>query len=329
MGGCVAIIEFAWNELKPGVLADAFTQGAVAAMIAPDDTFRDLWDRLMADQREKLPWEVTLAEIAHNHHGSGEITDSLGDVIYFRPSLHGHIARKFEITQGSGQFAMRPGGFVQDGILVTPSVELLADCWALVARIMAAMTPDNMAPPFWRVSVQRLKYQCSVAALDGLTALVGNSLGRWGQLGFAIDTARARAMGPFSAKGLCDVFGLMSLLPLASWPAKWANARFADRSRVNRLEAGEHLIEKPHYDTRYFSAISGSRDTICTQVFVDGGWVNLPIARDSLAIIPGKLARRELGLPATMHRVIHREPTDPPFWQNARDFNTTLLFGAK
>lgn len=327
----MAIVELTLEQLEPGVLASAFSSGSAAALIRANRLVRFLWDRLMGDPGERLPWESPLSAIAENHHGAGNITESLGDVFYFQPCFHGHIARKFEITQEAGRYAIRPEGFRQDGRLHSPGADLVEECWQLSARIIAAMAPPTSGSPECRVAVQRIKYHRNPALLEGTTALLRNSLGRWGKLGFAIDTARARAAGPLAAKGVADLFGVASALPLVSAPIRNVNARLARRSGVNRLAEGQQLIETAHYDSRYFSAICGSRDTIRTQVYVSGEWIDLPIAPDTLAVFPGRLARHRFGIAPTLHRVIHCEPSgqDTGAAELPRNHNTTLLIGAK
>src|SRR3546814_14817115 len=74
------------------------------------------------------------------------------------------------------------------------------------------------------------------------------------------------ARGPFAAQGLADIFALLCLLP---WPRRAVmklNGLFHRADRKHAVDEGESIIGKPHYDGRYFSALSGERDTILTQL---------------------------------------------------------------
>ncbi|WP_395332089.1 hypothetical protein WBP06_04035 [Novosphingobium sp. BL-8H] len=327
----MAIVELALEQLEAGTLANAFCGGAVAALIKRNSIVGQLWNRLLRDTPERMPWETPLSTMAENHHGTGSITESIGDVIYFQTNFHGHIARKFEIIRHGDRLSTRPDGFTQDGRILSPAADLVADCWLLSSRILIAMTMPAVRPPDYRVAVQRIKYLHDAAALDATTAMFRNSLGRWGKLGFAMDVARASAAGPFSTKVIADLFGVVGAMPLISAPLRGINSRLAKRGTVNGLEEGQQLIEMPHYDSRYFSAICGSRETIRTQVHAAGEWIDLPISPDTMAIFPGRLAKRQFGIPATLHRVIQCEAlaADRLPSEAARSHNTTLLLGAK
>jgi len=325
----MTILELGMEELRQGVLAAGFAAGAVAAVIRSDGVIRRLWERLVEDRREQLPWEAPLLDIARNHHGSSDITVSLGDVFYFQPGQHGYIARKIEIERGEdgAPCRSRPAAFTQGSACYAPDAEALAECVAFADRMMQALTPEDATPPQTRVAVQRLKYQPGAADFDSLAALTANSLGRWGRLGTAIDRQRLRAAGPLSGKGISDMIGMLLLIPGAARPVARLVAWSGRSDPYADLADGEVVVERAHVDTRLFTALAGQRASVRTEVFAQGRWHELPIGLDSVALFPGRLARRSLGLRPTLHRVLYSGnaavgPID------RRTGNVTLLIGA-
>ncbi len=323
----MAIFEIGWEELQQGVLAAAFARGAVAAVLRSDGKLRQLWRRLLENPAERLPWEAPLIDIARNHHGSRDITVSLGDVYYFQPGRHGYIARKLEIDRSAGtdQTEVRPALFHQgEGQFALPS-ETIAECCRMADRIVLAMTPAGEDLHHYKVAVQRLKYQRSVAEFGSLANLTADSLGRWGRVGFSIDCNREGMAGPLSHKGPADLMGMLMLMPVVRNVASAVNA-LANRFDGRRHTApGDKIIEGPHYDSRLFTALCGLRENIRTEVYAKGRWEELPVGLDSIAVFPGSLARSTCGLRPTMHRVLQ---TSDAVMGDTRTANVTLLLGA-
>lgn len=323
----MAIFEIGWEELQQGVLAAAFARGAVAAVLHSDGRLRRLWKRLLEDPAERLPWEAPLIDIARNHHGSSDITASLGDVYYFQPGRHGYIARKLEIdrSRGGGRMEVRPAQFRQGGSRFTPSSETIVDCCRAADQIALAMTPIGEDVRSYKIAIQRLKYQRDVAELGRLAEMTSNSLGRWGRIGFTIDRHREELAGPLSRKGAADLMGMLMLMPVVRNVAGAVNA-FAGRfDRRHKLDPGDSVVEGPHCDSRLFTALCGLRENIRTEVYDGGQWEELPVGLDSIAVFPGYLAQRKYGLRPTMHRVLQ---TSEVADGDARTTNVTLLLGA-
>lgn len=325
----MTILELGLDDLRKGVLAAGFAAGASAAVIRSDGVVRRVWQKLVEDRREQLPWEAPLIDIARNHHGSGDITVSLGDLFYFQPGQHGYIARKLEIERGAGgaPCRSRPATFVQGETTHAPDPGALTDCLSLADRLILAFTPQGSEPPQTRIAVQRLKYQPRPADFDNMADLTANSLGRWGRLGAAIDRQRLRAAGPLAGKGISDLIGMLLLIPGVARPVARFVAWAGRGDPRAKLTGGDVVVERAHFDTRIFTALAGQRASVRTEVFTGGRWRELPIGLDSIAVFPGSLARHRLGLEPTLHRVLYSgnaaaEPID------RRTGNVTLLIGA-
>lgn len=326
--------EIAFEDLMPGVLAAQFLAGKAAVLVRCPDVIAELWQGLMEDEREQLPWQGPLIDIARNYHGCSDITVSLGDLFYFQPGQHGYIARKIALSRSEedGTLVARPSFFVQGGDRFATREQVLDLCWSIGHRLMTAMAPADA--PFvddgYTVAVQRLKYQRSVEDLDRLDALARNSLGRWGRAGFSLDQRRLEAAGPLQRKGVSDAYGIVVQIPALRSMASGLNRIFSRRDQRKHVPDGLRLIEAPHYDHRYFSALCGQRKNIETHIFVNGAWQNLPVSMDTLAILPGSIAADRLGVPHTLHRVVHiggddESPEHCPADQRGQ--NVTLLIG--
>lgn len=320
--------EIAFEDLQQGVLAAAFAQGAVAAIIRSRVQVGRLWSRLMEDGDEHLPWEARLIDIARNHHGGGDITKSLGDVFYFQPGQHGYIARKFEISSNEdGVLRIDPPAFVDHGAPYVPRPEAVSTCWELVQRISRSLSVDDPPPKVIKATVQRLKYQARADDFTRLAGMTEHALGRWGRLGFRLDANRRHLCRLLSHKGIADLFSIMLIIPLLRVLARSINRLLSRLDRRVPDRAEQPVIEAAHVDNRYFSALCGSRVNVRTEVRVGGQWHELPIDRWSLAVFPGTLATRRQGLPATRHRVLYEEG-DPARLADPRTDNVTLLLGA-
>ncbi|WNO54222.1 hypothetical protein [Stakelama saccharophila] len=316
------------GDVRPAMLAEAFLGGAAAVTVAFGDRLGRLWRRLVADEREQLPWQAPLIDIARNHCGSESLVKSLGDVAYFQPGQHGYIARKIEIDRDdAGTLKPEPARFFQGDREYAVPMPALSECCAIVDLIMDGLRPRDRAPGTSRVVLQRLKYQAGAAELERLEALTRNAMARWGRVGFRIDAHRGRVNPRLNRKGLSDAMAIMMLNPRLRRLAEWGNRTFGDPRLAPPSGGGRRIVEAAHLDDRFFSAICGSRDTIATQVYHAGAWHTLPIGLDRLTIIPGKTAQRAFGLTPALHRVIYsgdaaEGEVDP------RTGNVTMLLGA-
>lgn len=325
----MAIFELDVEELSAGVLAAEFAKGAAAAIVRCATTSRNLWSDLMENDQEQLPWEAPLIDIARNHYGSGDITVSLGDVFYFQPEQHAYIARKMEICRCGigGDLEIYPRSFFQGENTFSPYPQTISACWSIAESMMLGMTPKGTTSGNYKVAVQRLKYQAHWSDFTKLMGITEHSLGRWGRLGFAVDRSRQRTAGILSRKGPSDALGMLMLLPLIGKLVGALNDVVARTNPVQRIKQGYHILEKPHFDERYFSGLWGKRDTIVTEVFLDGKWLELPVNLDCIAVFPGRLASRDFGLRPTLHRVLHTGESTDDDPSDARSRNVTILLG--
>tara|TARA_R110000772_G_scaffold20609_9_gene57402 strand:+ start:882 stop:1277 length:396 start_codon:yes stop_codon:yes gene_type:complete len=121
------IVELKLADMEAGKLHAHFTCGAAAVILHGAGAINRLWSSLLENREETLPWEASLAEFAQNHHGTADITTSLGDVFYFQPGQHGYIARKIEIeaSDRSGKLSSNPDSFIQPaGVFHIPQQQL-------------------------------------------------------------------------------------------------------------------------------------------------------------------------------------------------------------
>ena len=121
------ITSIGLQDVKAGSLARLFAAGNAAVLIHCPELVSTLWQDLLENDEEQLPWQASLVNIARNYHGSADITASLGDLFYFQPGRHGYIARKMALSQEqeTGRVAARPASFVQDESHYAPSQAVL------------------------------------------------------------------------------------------------------------------------------------------------------------------------------------------------------------
>lgn len=322
-----AIIDLLADELEPGSLATAFFGGAEAVIVHFGDRLRNLWAQLVENPEEQLPWQAPPIDIARNHVGSADITKSLGDGVYIQPGLHGYISRKIEIDRTDGEARPTPSVFRQGAGSYTVPLAAMEECCAITDLLMAALTPIDHGPAHYRVAVQRLKYQACPEEFDQLAAVTYNSLARWARTGFRIDVNRARLNPRLARKGVSDSLGFLMLSSAGRSVAGWIDRTFGDPRLAAPAGPNARIVEREHLDERFLSALCGRRDSVCTQIFVDGTWCDLPVTLNSLAVFPGNLAQRAFGLRPTLHRVIY--PGVEPIGDiDPRSGNVTMLIGA-
>lgn len=326
----MTILELDLEVLQHGMLASMFFDGATAVIIRCREAMQRMWATMMDGSEEALPWEVNLADLARNYHGSGNITTTLGDMFYMQPGAHGYFARKFEIRRDAEGIprGTNPAGFwQQQGGEYRIATATLSDCCTLADKIAEALTPSGQAISPYRVAVHRLKYHSTVADYERLAGVMANSLGRWGRMGIRVDAHRQTLARPLRRRGVSDALGWMLALQLLRRPASILNRAVAAHDRQHDISSSQWLVEGPHFDDRMFTALSGDRHNVHTQVFYDGSWHNLPVSRGTIAVLPGKRAERRWGVPATCHRVV-LEQRDHPALAETRTTNSTILIGA-
>jgi hypothetical protein len=278
-----------------------------------------------------------MLDMARNLLANDDVTQALGDICYFRPGRHSYIARKIEIQRDSnGRLGVSPRMFRQGEASITLAPDVVEACWRLSNRIMQSLVPrhgvsdgtDADIAAGYRVAVQRLKYIDRADDLAALLRMSRTSLGPWARIGQWLDRRREALHGPLDRRGLCDLLALAGVVPPFTQLIGWLDALAARWDRRAVVTPGYELLVKPHVDTRFFSALCGTRENVRTEIFVDSRWQGLRISCDALIVLPGRLATESFGIRPTLHRVVHSDAG----WQlgNApRIRNTTLLFGVK
>jgi hypothetical protein len=324
-----AITHIPASAVGPGVLGNCFREGAAAVVIEGDPAVGSLWRKLMAEP-QSMPWASTLYDLSANLLPHDDLTKALGDLYYFKPGRHSYIARKLEISMEDARLAVRPDHFRVLGEDVAMSVPLIRDCWTFASGIMAALGPTRDGrelPASYRVAVQRLKYHESHAGHEALFRMVRNSLGPWGRLGYILDRNREEMRGPLARRGISDAFALLSLIPFFRSCLARLHAVSTESSGAG-IPDGSHVIVKAHTDTRYFSALCGTRHNLKTEIWTNGRWFPLPIDCENVAILPGSGALTAYGIKPTVHRVL-QEDAAPEDHVDPLLRNVTLLLGAK
>lgn len=327
------IVRLQACEIVPDRLGREFRNGAAAVVIEGKPEVRSLWNALMRDP-DRLPWSTSLEELSANLQAHDDLTQSLGDMFYFKPFRFSCIARKIEIScPADSDLEVSPSRFQYRGQDDQPASDVMAACWRFSRDILMAMGPcaSSAANPAvgFRAVVQQLKYQHSEAAHQALYRMMRNALGPWARIGYDLDQRREQIPAPFSRRGVCDMFALLSLIPVVGSPLIRALIKVLspwDKHTV--LPAQHDLVVHPHFDSRYFSALCGTRENIVTQIFAGGRWLTLPISTDTVVILPGLRAQSAFGIKPTLHRVLQSRRTFVSDGDR-RMHNVTLLFGAK
>jgi hypothetical protein len=324
------LVEIAVKDLRPGLLGATFSAGCHAVVVRCDGEFRQIWQNLMENPLEQLPWQGSLLDIARNHKGGSELGDQLGDMFHFIPGSLAYIARKFELQYDptNNRIEATPRTFLQGNSSYSIADKAIELCWQFCERIMLSVVPTDRHAPPWKAVVHRLKYQGNKQDNQQLYALASHSVGKWAQLGCRLDARREETWGPLNRKGLADIFALISLAAPLRPLFDSFNAQFKRYDYQHTVPEGVSIIGKPHYDDRYFSALSGDRSNIATEILVGKNWVHLPIDMDCVVVLPGLLAEKKFGLRPMLHRVIQLDAVNGDgAIDNGQD--VTLLFGAK
>jgi hypothetical protein len=324
------LVEIAIKDLRSGLLGEKFSAGCHAAIVRCDGEFRQIWQHLMENPLEQLPWQGSLLDIARNHRGGSKLSDHLGDMFHFIPGSLAYVARKFELQcdSANNRIEATPRTFLQGNSLYSIADKAIELCWHFCKRFMLSVVPPGYQVQPWKAVVHRLKYQGNKQDNQQLYALASHSVGNWAQLGCWLDTRREETWGPLNRKGLADIFALISLAAPLRPLLDSFNTQFKRYDYQHTVPKGVNIIGKPHYDNRYFSALSGDHSNIATEILVGKNWVHLPIDIDCFLVLPGLLAKKKFGLSPTLHRVVQIDAAnDAGAICNGQD--ATLLFGAK
>ncbi len=318
-------------SLTAGSLARLFAAGAIAVVIDCAPQLHRIWDGLLENETEQLPWQGTMSDMARNHYAGRDLGGHVGDMFHYTPYRIAYIARKFELSKDpdAAQPASIPPCFHQSNGAFTSPVDIVQACWTLTEQIMSWLTPPSQIKADYQAVVHRLKYERDFELIERYYALTKSAVGRWAQLGHKIDTLREEAHGVLGHNGISDLFAIFSLAPPLRRMLANLNHSLSSGNARDTLPENAQLIGKPHYDGRYFSAMCGARGNICTEAYDGKNWHELPIDRDHLVIIPGLDAKRAFHIQPTLHRILHRPTNTADAVDGSEPPNLTLLFGAK
>ena len=322
-----AIVFLDFSRLFPGALARQFRNGARAVVVQGDEWIRPLWEALRAEDAE-MPWHAPLYDLAQNLVPHEQLTEALGDVYFFKPGRHSYIARKMEIQSEGETLISTPPSFR------TPHGEWKMDqqmrerCWHFSQKIMRALAPPEMdeLPVGVRAVVQFLRYHDSTDGQKLLSAMTRNSLGSWARIGYELDRRREEMKGPLGRRGVCDALALLSKIAPLRPGVRGLNHLAGRFDKLSAIPEGFEILSKAHCDSRYFSALSGSRCNLRTEIFVDGAWIPLPINSTDVVVLPGYCSKRAFGITPTLHRVLQAKDSPLP---DAATVNATIILGAK
>lgn len=318
----MVFVKLSLDELAPGSLRHAFTNGNVAAIVECGEFVKMLWSMLLHDPEETLPWELPLLDIARNHLRGKDLPSTLGDVFYFQPGHHSYIARKLEVERMS-DLNVLPAKFNQGEKQVSANREMVKLCCSFVDKVMLSLSLPGCPLPQYNVAIQRLKYQSEWEEFQSLVDLIEDSLGRWARKGYVLDALRSQLAAPLARKGISDVLALLKMVTGAR--AKGRSTQQSLRVREEPVSSATHIYEHAHVDFRYFTALCGCRQNVRTEVLANGDWLELPVSLDAIAIYPGTIGLRDVSAAPTIHRVVHTESSQS---SSDRASNVTVLLGA-
>ncbi len=325
------IVKVDAAALGPGSLAELFSKGTLAVLVECPSTLQTLWNGLLENQAEQLPWRGTVRDLARNHYAGSDLGGHVGDMFHYTPYRIAYIARKFELMRdpATAQLTSIPKYFLQGNERYETPLPVLETCWAMIRDIMTWLKPLDRAEAGFQAVVHRLKYEPDLGLTDQHYAMTKSAIGRWAQVGFEIDKMREEARGPLDHNGISDICALLSLASPMRKVFERVNNALARNDSRRALPVGARLIGKPHYDGRFFSATCGERGCITTEIYDGRHWIELPVDCNHLVIVPGLQAQTVFGLKPTLHRILHRGELAPPADCVAEPPDITLLLGSK
>lgn len=272
---------------------------------------------------DSMFWNDSIFDIGRNHiPGNTEFGDSLR----FTPGGYGHLARKigFYVNSNTGEFVVSPDILHGRDDLSYVQREILEIAWNLALDVQQSAATEMINPNDYAVKIELLKYPDSAENLQQLFDLLADAAGSWTKLGQKLDRNVATASKHFNRRYLRHVYALMSLVPGVGRRVQYLNRKLSD-SPYNFIPVGKTLVGPPHTDgSRYLTLLAGNRLVISTEIFDNGRWIEIPVAQNSLSILPTNLYEKRYGLPATVHRYLIAR-SDPK--ATADNLNVTLLIG--
>jgi hypothetical protein len=242
--------------------------------------------------------------------------------MFAAPPVLTYIGRKMVIHRTpSGELVAEPKILRQDrGDFRMPGATVRW-VWELASRLLEALSPPGWKLEDPAVALERLNYDASLDELAQRVNLTRTSLGKWAQLGHAVDENWARVAPPLQRRFLRTAVALGQVVPhIGPWIEK-LNQGLVEREEVDRLPPGAALVGEPHTDARLYSCLTSRREVIRTEFLSVDGWRELPLSPDSLTIFPGTQAPSPLGLQPTLHRILNTGANRPG------STNSTLLIG--
>lgn len=317
------------QDLTPGVLGDLFNKG-VKAVILKDPRISEIWEGFLGPQNgdlgnfshlNSMPWQENLFTIARNH-----VPNDIrrGDMLRFTPGIIGHIARKIVIRPASDGTSLQatPDYFFHDFRKISYANPLLRIVWELMSSVLMGVLPRNRDLSSYSIAIDLLKYP-DQDELKSVFALLSDSSGKWTKIGQKVDTYKGLAKGVFNKKIIRDVFGLSLLVPGMNSLLRRLNATMS-QSTHESVADGPLTIGAEHIDgSKMFTCLASDRDILKTQVYTQEGWVDLPLATDSLAIFPSQHSIKKFGFTPTLHRILLEKAT-PDYRETKQNVTLSL-----
>lgn len=325
-----AIARIDASQLSPGSLGQCFRNGALAIVIEGNGWIPSLWQSMMTNDAE-MPWQASLFDLAANLIPHDHLSEALGDVYFFKPGRHSYIGRKIEIRSDGPSLHTTPASFRTQHGSWQMSEQMREHCWRFSMTVMKALAPSDAQESQLdgvRAVVQHLRYHDSVDGQRALYTMTHNSLGAWARIGYRLDRRREEMRGPLGRRGISDALALLSLVRPLRAVVNGLNRLAGHFDRQGMVPEGYELLSKAHVDTRYFSALCGSRRNLRTDIFVDGSWEPLPINDTDVVIFPGLRSKLAFGIAPTLHRVLQAKDEGAAI-EGAHAANVTILLGAK
>jgi len=299
-----------------------------------DDRILKLWDALFGSDdgkreysREVLPWEGSLLDMARNHHARKDVGSHIGDVLFYSQCHLAYIARKIILFEDTDNKKLRtiPECFFNGSRRFILSERIRKLVWELGSEVFQSATPAGSKPPSYRMSIERLKYEDCFSDVEKMTLLLKNSSDIWSRIGRKVDDQKKTAAGPLNRRYVSDLFGLLCQIPGIRFFVRRLNEFFRSSSKMESIEDNAKIIGQSHTDGRLITCCSSVRHSIKTEIFDGKNWIELPLTRDLLAIIPGS-GLENYGIYPTMHRVLHLTGTNR---SASTGTNKTLILGLR
>jgi hypothetical protein len=328
-----AVAEISASDLRPGHLGEVFRGGAKAVVLHDDPRVLQLWRELVDDPeagtgkggREILPWNLSVSDIARNHRTDMVSDHHLGDL--FQPGTTAYIGRKILVYRDTAAQSLKtmPDRFAAAGSTCLPRRTTLGTAWELGSQILESLVPGHVGEHSHGVTIERLKYDASLAELKQRQRLMHDSSGNWAKIGRRVDAHKEDALGSLDIGSIRNLYAVSCLLPGLRSLSRALNGVVARRHRLARMTVPACVVGGAHTDGRYFHCLASRRTAVRTEILADKGWQECHFSPETLTIWPGTSLPDSAGIEATRHRILHLLPdAEPP----ADAMNISLILGA-